>query len=412
MMNDTVARIVDLMFEDTEMNEEVAALRDEVMNNCQERYNDLVSSGVNEDDAIEAVVESLRGLDDVIAQYRRKSRRAQPAVEFSPAEEDASETGVRDLVFSPMEIHRIDLTLVSEDVELIQSDDGMYHVKWEADAEETISCRADNGTLRVERIAGMNYAHRGHQQRGHMYVHGDEINTNELEQTLNGMGDAINEAVSSVGSMFEGLGRALGRMFSSAKRAFSGCDTVTISIPHSAVPHVKLLTTSGDLEVTNVALADLSVVSTSGDVSINLDEREHVERIEARSTSGDIEVMASADYTSVSSTSGDVEVEGRIREVHANTISGDIDVRADAESVDFKAISGDVDLAFGSDCLREINGSTISGDIDIDLPSGIGGVAINTQTRSGDVTTRCSTTGIGPVVSGHVSSMSGDITIR
>ena len=75
-MNDTVARIVDLMFENTEMTEEVAALRDEVMNNCQERFFDLVESGVSEDDAISAVVESLKGMEDVVNQYQRKSRRA------------------------------------------------------------------------------------------------------------------------------------------------------------------------------------------------------------------------------------------------------------------------------------------------------------------------------------------------
>ena len=34
-MNATVARIVEIMFQDTEMSEEVQALRDEVMNNCQ-----------------------------------------------------------------------------------------------------------------------------------------------------------------------------------------------------------------------------------------------------------------------------------------------------------------------------------------------------------------------------------------
>ena len=33
-MNDTVARIVEIMFQDVEMNEETAAIRDEVMDNC------------------------------------------------------------------------------------------------------------------------------------------------------------------------------------------------------------------------------------------------------------------------------------------------------------------------------------------------------------------------------------------
>ena len=49
---------------------------------------------------------------------------------------------------------------------------------------------------------------------------------------------------------------------------------------------------------------------------------------------------------------------------------------------------------------------------DIDLPDGLGFMDIHTQTRSGDVTTRCHTTGDGPTVTGSVTSMSGDITIH
>lgn len=67
MMNDTVARIVEIMFQDVEKNEETDAIRDEVMNNCQERFTDMVASGISEDDAIAAVVESLKGMDDVLA---------------------------------------------------------------------------------------------------------------------------------------------------------------------------------------------------------------------------------------------------------------------------------------------------------------------------------------------------------
>ena len=37
---------------------------------------------------------------------------------------------------------------------------------------------------------------------------------------------------------------------------------------------------------------------------------------------------------------------------------------------------------------------------------------VSTKTRSGDVTTRYSTNGFGPTVTGSLTSMSGDITIR
>ena len=37
-MNASVRRIVELVFQDVELTDEVRALREEVMNNCQERY--------------------------------------------------------------------------------------------------------------------------------------------------------------------------------------------------------------------------------------------------------------------------------------------------------------------------------------------------------------------------------------
>ena len=70
-MNASVRRIVELVFQDVELTDEVRALREEVMNNCQERYEDQRAQGRDEDEAIDAVVESLRGMEEVLAAYPR-----------------------------------------------------------------------------------------------------------------------------------------------------------------------------------------------------------------------------------------------------------------------------------------------------------------------------------------------------
>lgn len=75
MRNETVERIVNLLFQDVEMTDEVQALYDETMSNCQERYQDMTSRGLSDDDAIAAVVESLKGMEDVIASTRRSLNR-------------------------------------------------------------------------------------------------------------------------------------------------------------------------------------------------------------------------------------------------------------------------------------------------------------------------------------------------
>ena len=60
-MNQTVKRIVDILFQDVVENEETNALHEELMNNCQEHYQDLVNRGLSEDEAVGEVVESLKG---------------------------------------------------------------------------------------------------------------------------------------------------------------------------------------------------------------------------------------------------------------------------------------------------------------------------------------------------------------
>ena len=411
-MNDTVARIVDLMFENTEMNEEVTALRDEVMNNCQERYNDMVASGLSEDDAVGAVVESLKGMEDVIAQYRRKTHRHVKTDELDDAELDDNElddeeSGEQNMTFAASEVHRIDLALVNEDVTLEASDDDDYHVIWDVDDNPMVQVGLDNGVLKIERRAGD--AVRINKEGRVEHHHRDDMS--DFVRTENGK---IEINMDSIDGMFKSIGQSMKNIFAKGNiRINVGfSDTgVTIQVPENAIPHVKLLTTSGDVDIQDVALAELNVVTTSGDINIDLDEDQYLKLVEVRTTSGDIEATFFAQGAAIGSTSGDVEVEGRVSTLAVNTISGDIDVRADVKNITFKAISGDVDLEFDSDEIRDVRGSTISGDIDIDLPSGMGFMNIHTSTRSGDVTTRCHTNGIGPAVNGSVTSRSGDITI-
>lgn len=397
MMNDTVARIVEIMFQDVEMNEETSAIREEVMNNCQERFNDMVTSGISEDDAIAAVIESLKGMDEILAPYKK------PVQPVSDEEDEVG--GKQHVIFAADMVHAIDLHLISEDVNIEASDDDNYHVIWDTKENALVKVELRDGVIRVERLPVEQIRMEGKNVRFEAGNISDfmksedgkiEIDMNGFRQSLKSLGEKIKL------SFANGLNIDIGR----------ADDNITIQIPDNAVPHVKLLTTSGDIDVQNVALTELDVTTTSGDIDVDLDEDQHLERLEMRTTSGDMEVNAFADLASIASTSGDVEVEGRYNKLCIATISGDMDVRADVVNMHFSAISGDVDLDFDSDEIRKVNGSTVSGDIEIDLPEGLGVMGISTQTRSGDVTTCYTANGVGPAVTGGVSTMSGDITIR
>ena len=137
-MNETVKRIVEILFQDTEMTDEVAAIKDEVMNNCQERYADLVARGMTEDEAIGEVVESLKGMEEVISEF--------PKVKREP-EAGAETTGNRDLVFDPAVISLVDVHMISEDVIFDASDDDLIHVQYDGDELPYVKAYVQHHTL-------------------------------------------------------------------------------------------------------------------------------------------------------------------------------------------------------------------------------------------------------------------------
>ena len=87
-MNTTIEKIVNLLFEDLAETEETIAIREEILQNCQERYQDLREAGISEDDAIHAVIESLSGMEEMLSEYPRKADEPVNVPE-PPATEDA-----------------------------------------------------------------------------------------------------------------------------------------------------------------------------------------------------------------------------------------------------------------------------------------------------------------------------------
>ena len=148
-MNQTVKRIVDILFQDTVENDETKALHEELMNNCQEHYQDLISRGLSEDEAVAEVVESLKGMKDVIAQYPKKT--SGPA---SFSEDDTNEEG-KSFVFTGIDTLKAETS--DQDITVRPSADGAVHV-WCDDPEGMKAERVGNevrvtGVKKTEKIA-------------------------------------------------------------------------------------------------------------------------------------------------------------------------------------------------------------------------------------------------------------------
>ena len=138
-MNQTVKRIVDLLFEDTVENEETRALHEELMNNCQEHYEDLISRGLSEEEATGEVVDSLKGMKDVIDGYPKKSGAAQPKEE-KPAGLSRTFAGIDSL----------QAETTDQEICVSPSADGAVHVY--CDDPEGMTCEQSGGRLVIKGV--------------------------------------------------------------------------------------------------------------------------------------------------------------------------------------------------------------------------------------------------------------------
>lgn len=504
-MNDTVARIVEIMFQDVDMNEETSAIRDEVMNNCQERYNDLVASGLSEDDAISAVVESLSGMDDVLRPYKRRKRhnvyedrKVRVEVGNTDEGEDEDDDADEDLddidddedddedldgfaddedldeedeeperfvTIPAATVRKIDLQLTAEDVIVEPSADGDYHVLWNDEDSPHISVSVNDGVLCVwhDEVSEANERAREMEQSAR-----DEAKRLKLD-----VGDFVRSSDGRLEVDFSKLSGMLKSLNGTLKVAFRkgvnfGEGEVTIQVPENALPSAQLTTTSGEIRMEAVTVADLSIRTTSGDVAIKQREDQHMkaanivttsgtvddvtldaDEVNIRTTSGDVsDVNIHAGHVAISTTSGEVEdvniharevnlgtvsgdveadihadnvgarttsgdmtLNGCMQTLNASTVSGDLEVEANVESLTFKTVSGDADLSCGEK-IRSITGNTVSGDVEVELPDNLGEVAIVAASRMGEVHVNHPTEAEGPAVTGRISSNTGDITIE
>lgn len=465
MRNETVERIVNLLFQDVEMTDEVQALYDETMSNCQERYQDMTSRGLSDDDAIAAVVESLKGMEDVISQYPKKAaapekdEASQTDDGWNDTAKEADEDDERtDFAFHPADIKRIEMTMVCDDVHLEESPDNDVHVLFEdVEGAKASICRIEDGVLRVCRDPDAPKRNRssfsvsGTFANGRLYVkkpngeyfffgdkksdkqveaeaeqhakefeqHAKEFSDNmskmgfQQESTGDGQNaSSIESMIDSFASTASRFGQELGKLFSNIKPNITvsrSIGDVTLCIPRIFDKPISVLTTSGDIEARDIHVTDLNLTSTSGEISVELFAP--LNHGAFTTTSGDIDIEADASDVQISTVSGDVEIHGDYDHLKFASTSGDVELEAKVRQCDFSSVSGDLDLRF-TGALSLINGSTTSGDIDVELPDDTGMNSIDVHSRSGDISMRRSGRMGSRTVTGSIRSVSGDIEIR
>jgi len=124
------------------------------------------------------------------------------------------------------------------------------------------------------------------------------------------------------------------------------------------------------------------VNTSSGDVELEKDLEVSV--LTLQTVSGDLECpQLKCGVADIQSTSGDVEVSGMICDLKLHTISGDCDFRGTVDRITAKSTSGDVTLRL-ENVPGELNVNTVSGDTKLYLPDN-DGFYLHYKRVSGDV---------------------------
>lgn len=356
-MNATVKRIVELMFQDAEMTDEVKALQEELLNNCQERFEDRMAQGCTEDEAIAAVVESLKGMQEVIDGYPKK-----PVPKPELGANAAMEGEYCVYRFDADTVQQLTCDVVNEDVHFVPAGGTQLVVRYDPE-DVHVTVTQQGNIVSIKRNAG--------------------------------------ERSSKTWS-FGGLLHIV---------HYSSGGDITVEVPAGMHPDISFHGISGDVELAQLQPQSLVVETTGGDIHVAMEPNTETAQVRLATGSGDIQSVVYAAQATLQSLSGDVGMSGECAELTVSSVSGDVQVAGEMARVRMKSVSGDMLLRAGSQ-LCEVQAQSTSGDVTIFLPEHTDSVHVNAHSISGDVRNSFPDRGEASSVKVTANSVSGDILVR
>lgn len=173
-----------------------------------------------------------------------------------------------------------------------------------------------------------------------------------------------------------------------------GNASITLSIPNSFKSRgaLKIITSSGDVNISNVTLDTLGISTASGNTDVsNL----NLNYFNLNSASGDIHFknISALNETKLSSSSGEIVGDGNLGKITASTTSGDMELKLEKSiaASSLSSVSGYIDLSLPRNSDYKIDFETVSGHLDSSnkkLSNGNGSSIINVNTTSGNLNIR------------------------
>ena len=396
-MNKTISEMVNLLFRDVVQNEETKAMHDELMLNCQEHFQDLVDSGMSEENAAAAVKESLNGMQDVIDQYpkREKTEADEISAEQRDSSADAEETDDTVRTYSAEGICRIRVDAGSHDVKVTSTEGDRIEIRCETP--EEIRAERQGDTLAVETV----------RVTDEMKNAGEEA----VEQGQRVMDMTLNELLGKVRTIMDKTVHMV--MDRVNNGSFFSDELIEIRVPEKLISVLEINASSGDVEAAPHGIPEITLRTASGDVELVCSVKDELDKLFASSASGDIRISSAfARKCEASAISGDVDVEGDFGELLCKSVSGDVDFDGTAVDVQGKSVSGDVNLQLQQAPSGTVSAESTSGDVSVTLPDDCAPAAVSISTTIGEIDCDVEDAGEIAPLKLRARTVSGDIRIQ
>ena len=391
-MNNLVKELIDGMFRNVEENDETRALHDELMINCQERFEDLLAGGMNEEEAVNAVRDSLGGMQEVIDGYPRKEENAQEEIQA----EDKDAEGGGEYIRSMYGISGIVVESGSHDVEIVPGDGDQMIIRCDKDTRLEFS--TEDGTVTVRPVTLADEVC-------------DNVGTAARNDDDTGFMDlSLNELLGRVKNIVDTAARSVIDWVS--QKGFIDDSLIRVEVPAESVSGIEVNSAGGDVRISGMKAKEYTIRSASGDVNLECDRNERIDRLTVSSASGDIRAESVwASCAEISTISGDVDVEGDFGDLTCKSVSGDVEVKGTALNAWAKSVSGDVDVFLEQAQTGEICLESTSGDVELRLPADCPAVKVKISTTIGETDCGVENAGEGAPLSVSAGTISGDISI-
>lgn len=267
---------------------------------------------------VKAVDEMTREAEEVIHQAARAARDAAgDAAEYIVR--DANEPVSGGQIFPAAGLHKVDIQLDADDVEIVPVDGAQVETLWEAqnaDSEPVVTMAGHTLTIRRKNP----------------------------------------DVFKTFFSVFQKAG---GR--------------ITVRVPRGYAAEYAISTTSGDVRIGELDVDGVKVTTTSGSVRVEPDAKTRAGDIGVTTVSGHATVSACADTIAVTTVSGGQFISCDAHKVDVNVVSGRVHVEGACDEWEVSAVSSDVELLCTVAPTKKVQISSVHGDVRLALPGDIRG---------------------------------------